>query len=454
MHAAGEPLEPAETLTRLILRGPDPGGRIGDVVADALAELGHDVLGMDCNMAKIADLNAGKAPFYERDLDALLAEHTASGRLRFTASYAEAAAHADLHFIGVGTPQSKTGNAYDLSQVFTAVRQLAPRLHRPAVIVGKSTVPVGTVPRIVDILREFSPAADRIEVAWNPEFLRESFAIEDTLRPDRIVMGFAGHHSRAETLLRQCYSKIIDAGTPTIVTDLATAELVKSAANAFLATKISFINAMAEVCEATGADVMELAEALGHDTRIGRRGLRPGLGGGCLPKDIRGFMARADELGAHQALAFLREVDAINNRRRERMVDLAREQCDGTLTGKRITIWGAAFKPDTDDIRDSPALHVAQQLHQHGAEVTVSDPKALDSARKTFPELDFIDDPITAAEGTDLLLHLTEWTQYTHIDPKPLVTRVTQAKIIDGRGTLDPTRWRNAGWTYRALGRP
>nr|AHE39008.1 UDP-glucose 6-dehydrogenase [Streptomyces sp. FR1]AHE39506.1 UDP-glucose 6-dehydrogenase [Streptomyces sp. F2] len=282
----------------------------------------------------------------------------------------------------------------------------------------KSTVPVGTAPRVRDLLHGFAPAGDRVEVAWNPEFLRESFAIDDTLRPDRLVLGFDAEHSWAEAVLRQCFDKIIASGTPTIVTDWATAELAKASANAFLATKISFINAIAELCEASGADVGQLADILGHDARIGRRGMRPGLGfgGGCLPKDIRGFMARAGELGVGQALTILREVDTINNRRRERMVDLAREQLDGNLAGKRITIWGAAFKPDTDDIRESPALAVAQKLHELGATVTVTDPQALDNARKAHPDLDYVDDPIAAVQDADLLLHLTEWPQFSQID--------------------------------------
>lgn len=307
----------------------------------------------------------------------------------------------------------------------------------PAVVAVKSTVPVGTAPRVRDLLHEFAPAGDRVEVAWNPEFLRESFAVEDTLRPDRLVLGFETEHSWAEAVLRQCFDKIIEAGTPTIVTDWATAELAKASAHAFLATKISFINAIAEVCEASGADVGQLADILGHDARIGRRGMRPGLGfgGGCLPKDIRGFMARA-------------------NRRRERMVDLAREQLDGNLLGKQITVWGAAFKPNTDDIRDSPALAVAQKLQELGAEVTVTDPQALDNARKAHPDLDYVDDPIAAVQDADLLLHLIEWPQFSHIDPHRLAARTGTPRVIDGRGTLNADTWRDAGWTVRALGRP
>ncbi|MGW4733964.1 UDP-glucose dehydrogenase family protein [Streptomyces shenzhenensis] len=431
-------------------------GYLGATHAACMAELGHEVLGMDSDIDKVHTLNTGKAPFFERDLDNLLTKHIEGGRLRFTASYQEAAAFADLHFIGVGTPQQPGSDAYDLSHLFDAVRQLAPHLADPAVIAVKSTVPVGTAPRIAELLHEHAPAGDRIEVAWNPEFLRESFAVEDTLRPDRLVLGFNTPHSWAEAMLRQAFAKVIEAETPTIVTDWATAELAKGAANSFLATKISLINAMAEVCEKTGANVAELADILGHDIRIGRRGMRPGLGfgGGCLPKDLRGFINRAVGLDAEKAIGILREADAVNTRRRQRVIDLSREELGPDLRGKRITVWGAAFKPETDDIRDSPALAVAQALHDLGAAVTVTDPKALDNARKTHPELDYVDDPIAAVQDADLLLHLTEWPQFSHIDPHRLVARTTTPKVIDGRGTLNANTWRDAGWIIRALGRP
>ncbi|MFE5869903.1 UDP-glucose dehydrogenase family protein [Streptomyces roseifaciens] len=430
-------------------------GYLGATHAACMAELGHEVLGMDSDIDKVHTLNTGKAPIFEHGLDDLLAKHTASGRLKFTASYSEAAEFAELHFIGVGTPQQSGTGAYDLTHLFDAVTKLAPGLTRPAVIAVKSTVPVGTAPRVAEALREHAPAGDLIEVAWNPEFLRESFAVEDTLRPDRLVLGFSTENSWAETLLRQTFAEIIEAGTPTIVTDWATAELAKGAANSFLATKISFINAMAEVCEKSGANVDQLADILGHDTRIGRRGLRPGLGfgGGCLPKDLRGFITRADELDADEAAGILREADAVNTRRRRRVIDLAREELGTDLRGKRITVWGAAFKPETDDIRDSPALAVAQALHNLGATVTVTDPTALDNARKLHPELDYAEDPIAAAEDADLLLHLTEWPQFTHIDPKQLAARTHNPKVIDARGTLNTDQWRDAGWITRTLGR-
>jgi UDPglucose 6-dehydrogenase len=307
---------------------------------------------------------------------------------------------------------------------------------------------------LAERLSRTSPAGRACELAWNPEFLREGHAVQDTMRPDRIVAGVGSEHAAA--VLRDIYAEPIAAGTPFLVTDLATAELVKVAANAFLATKISFINAMAEVCEATGADVMQLSEALGHDPRIGSAALRPGLGfgGGCLPKDIRAFMARAEELGVDQALSFLREVDAINMRRRARMVDLAREMAGGSLRGRTVGVLGVAFKPDSDDIRDSPALDVAATIHGLGAAVTVYDPAAQRHARRAYPELSYADSAIDAVRDADVTLLLTEWQEFRDADPEELGKVVAQRNIVDGRNALDAGRWRAASWNYRALGRP
>ncbi|WP_042363823.1 UDP-glucose dehydrogenase family protein [Streptacidiphilus neutrinimicus] len=431
-------------------------GYLGATHAACMAELGHEVLGLDVDPDKIAALQAGQVPFYEPGLDELVATHIRSGRLRFTSSYAEAADFGEVHFSCVGTPQKAGEQAADLSYVDAVIEGLGPHLRQPALVVGKSTVPVGTAERLARRLATIAPAGDEARLAWNPEFLREGFAIEDTLRPDRLVIGVPAPGDPAEELLRQVYAPLLAAGTPLISTDFPTAELVKASANAFLATKISFINAMAEMCEASGADVTQLSAALSYDPRIGGRFLNAGLGfgGGCLPKDIRAFMARADELGADQALTFLREVDAINLRRRDRMVELAREQCGGELPGRRVAVWGAAFKPNSDDIRDSPALHVAARLHQLGAQVSVYDPKAMDHARKAFPELDYGYSAIDVAQDADVILHLTEWTEFAQIEPQHLAHVVAQRRIVDGRNTLDPHLWRDADWTYRALGRP
>ncbi|WP_030841292.1 MULTISPECIES: UDP-glucose dehydrogenase family protein [unclassified Streptomyces] len=429
-------------------------GYLGATHAACMAEIGHEVLGVDVDPEKVAALQAGRAPFYEPGLEVLLAKHVAGGRLRFTTSYEEAAAFGDVHFSCVGTPQVKDGYAADVHQVDAVIEQLAPHLRRPCLVVGKSTVPVGTASRLADRLSELAPVGELAELAWNPEFLREGFAIEDTLSPDRLVFGVRSDTSR--TTLEEVYRPVTDKGVPVVVTDFPTAELVKTSANAFLATKISFINAMAEVCEAAGADVGTLAEALSHDERIGGRFLRPGVGfgGGCLPKDIRAFMARAGELGVDQELAFLQEVDSINMRRRTRTVELAREQCGGQFLGRRIAVLGAAFKPDSDDVRDSPALNVAGRIQLMGGDVTVYDPQAMDNARKSFPSLGYAQSPQDALQGAHLVLLLTEWEEFRNLDPQSLRDVVAVPRVVDGRGALDPAQWRQAGWTYRALGRP
>jgi UDPglucose 6-dehydrogenase len=434
-------------------------GYLGAVHAACMARLGHEVVGVDVVPEQVAALAGGRSPFYEPGLADLLAEGVASGRLRFTTDPAEAAG-ATVHFLCVGTPQRKGEYAADLSYVRSAVDSILPLLTPGDVVVGKSTVPVGTAERLAERVHDAEPAA---ELLWNPEFLREGHAVQDTLTPDRFVYG-AAHEAGVPTtagraamaVLDEVYAAPLAAGTPTIETDLATAQLVKVAANSFLATKISFINAMAELCEATGADVTRLADAIGHDERIGRRFLNAGVGfgGGCLPKDIRAFMARAGELGVDQALTFLREVDAINMRRRVRMVDLARELCHGSIVGRRIAVLGAAFKPDSDDIRDSPALSVAAQLQLQGAQVKVTDPRAIDNAMKKWPDLEYVDTVEQAAVGAEVLLLLTEWPEYVALDPDALRPLVDAPALVDGRNCLDPARWRDAGWTYRALGRP
>lgn len=428
-------------------------GYLGATHAVCMAELGHEVLGVDVDREKVASLASGRVPFYEPGLEDLLSRHLASGRLRFSPSYQDAAAFGDVHFVCVGTPQRADGNAADLSYVDAAVRSLAPHLHRPALVVGKSTVPVGTARRLARILAVEAPVGARAEVAWNPEFLREGTAVQDTLFPDRIVAGVGSRW--AEDLLRAVYAPLTDRETPFLTMDFATAELVKVAANAFLATKVSYVNAMAEICEVAGADVLELARALGLDQRVGPGFLSPGLGfgGGCLPKDIRAFMARAEELGAGRSLAFLAEVDSINRRRPRRVVELALGACGGSVAGRRVAIWGAAFKPHSDDIRGSQALVVAEALSARGAEVTVHDPKGMDNARKQYPELTYAQDPVQAAIGADVVLHLTEWPEFAQVDPEEIAAVATGRSVIDGRLTLDPVAWRAAGWVYTALGR-
>lgn len=434
-------------------------GYLGATHAACMAELGHEVLGVDVDEAKIERLRRGEVPFYEPGLPEILARNVDSGRLRFTTDYAEAAEFADLHFIGVGTPQRKGEFSADTTQVEDVVARLSPLLTRDAVLVGKSTVPVGTAVRLQGIADWHVPGGVRAHVVWNPEFLREGFAVEDTLTPDRIVIGLPGgadEQSAARELVDEAYAPILDSDPcPVIVTDLATSELVKVSANAFLATKISFINAVSEVCEAAGADVTVLADAIGMDPRIGRKFLGAGLGfgGGCLPKDIRAFMARAGELGADEAMSFLREVDSINMRRRERMVDLTAEACGGTLIGTTVAVLGAAFKPDSDDVRDSPALNVAGMLSLKGAQAVVYDPQALDNARALFPTLAYADSALEACEGADVVLVATEWAEFVELDPVAVARAARGRVLLDGRNCMPGDDWREAGWTYRALGR-
>jgi UDPglucose 6-dehydrogenase len=431
-------------------------GYLGATHAACMAELGHDVLGVDIDAGKLAKLAAGEVPFYEPGLGEVLKRNVDNGRLRFTSSYEDAAEFADIHFIAVATPQKQGEFAADVSYVDAVIDTLAPLLTKPAVIFGKSTVPVGTATRLGARARALAPASDAVEVAWNPEFLREGYAVQDTLHPDRIVLGVDRiPMSRAEEVARHIYEPLIDEGIPFLVTDLETSELVKTSANAFLATKISFINAMAEVCEATGADVTVLADAIGYDTRIGRKFLNAGIGfgGGCLPKDIRAFMARAGELGASQALTFLREVDSVNMRRRNQMMERTREVVGGSLIGASVAVLGAAFKPDSDDVRDSPALNIAGQIQLQGASVTVYDPKAMDNSRALFPTLSYATSALEACEGADVILVLTEWDQFRGLGPADVEPVVRQRNIIDGRNCLDREKWRAAGWVYRGVGR-
>ncbi|MDN3905253.1 UDP-glucose/GDP-mannose dehydrogenase family protein [Arthrobacter sp. YD2] len=426
-------------------------GYLGAVHAVSMARLGHDVVGIDVDATRVADLAAGRAPFFEPSLPELLAEALDSGRLRFSTDTA-AAAGADVHFVCVGTPQRKGEYAADLRYVDAAVDGLVPHLKPGSVVVGKSTVPVGTAARLAPQLE-----ATGAVLIWNPEFLREGHAVQDTLDPDRLVYGVPGTDADAAVAaLDRVYAIPLSTGTPRMVVDYATAELVKTAANSFLATKISFINAMAEVCEASGADVAALADAIGMDERIGRSFLNAGVGfgGGCLPKDIRAFMARAGELGADQALTFLREVDAINMRRRSKVVEMTREICGGSLLGKRITILGAAFKPESDDVRDSPALSAAAQMQLQGATVTVTDPEALQNAKGRFPELNYEPATENALLNAHAVVLLTEWQEYRNLDPESTGTLVAEKNFIDGRNILDPAAWRAAGWTYRSMGRP
>ncbi|HEX6472235.1 MAG TPA: UDP-glucose/GDP-mannose dehydrogenase family protein [Streptosporangiaceae bacterium] len=428
-------------------------GYLGATHAACMAELGFDVLGVDVDPDKVAALAAAKLPFYEPGLEEMVRRHVGTGRLGFTTSLRQAAEFGDVHFLCVGTPQRPDSSVADLRYLHAAIDGLVPDLRRDCVIVGKSTVPVGTADGLRARIAELSRPEPIVDLAWNPEFLQEGTAVRDTLRPDRLVFGVDA--DRPRTVLRGIYAKLIEDGVPVVETDIPTAELIKSSANAFLAVKLSFINAVAELCDKAGADIADLAAALRLDPRIGDRYLHPGIGfgGGCLPKDLRALRVRADELGAGRALRFLLDVDEINGRARQRLVELAREECDGSFVGRRVCVLGAAFKPHTDDIRDSPALAVAAALWRQGCQVSVFDPKAGDNARRQVPELDYGLSAAEAAAGAHLVLHLTDWPEFAELDPAELGDLVAERRVIDGRNRLDADRWCRAGWRFRAPGR-
>ena len=441
-------------------------GYLGATYAICFAELGYEVLGVDVDADKIAKLSAGEVPFHEPGLDDLLRANLAAGRLRFATSYEQAAQFGDVHFICVGTPQRSDGMSADLSYVEQAVTNLAQALTRKALIVGKSTVPAGTAEWVQQLVTKHADPSLEVEVAWSPEFLQEGHAVEDVLRPNRLVLAYRSQWAGA--MLYAAHKGVFDLAAteerevPVVTCDFATAELVKVAANSFLATKISFINAMAEVCEAVGADVTLLAKAIGYDPRIGNRYLQAGIGfgGGCLPKDIRAFQARAGELGAGEALRFLHEVDLINTRRRTRVLKLAAELLDRRygpagpdLSGIRIAVLGATFKPNTDDVRDAPSLAVASLLHKAGADVHVYDPQGMDNARAALPHVTYEESMTAAVAGSDLTCVLTEWAEFRNADPRVLGEVAAQRLVIDGRNCLDAAEWIAAGWEYHGMGR-
>lgn len=430
-------------------------GHLGIPHAAAMAELGHEVIGVDVDQAKVDKLNAGECPIFEIGLPELLARHTESGRLRFTTDLSKAADFADLHFIGVGTPIDADGRSYDTGQVYGAIRQLAPHLNRPCTVVGKSTVTVGTTRRVTALIQNLAPAGDHVDIVWNPEFLREGHAVEDTLHPDRLIAGLTT--ASAEKAIRDVYAPILDAGVPLFVTDPQTAELAKGAANSFLGLKIDFINAVTDMCEAAGGDIAQIVDILGIDPRIGSGGMRPGIGygGGCLPKDIRAFTASAWQLGAEQAAGFLRSAEKINESRTGVALNLITSTLgDRPIKGAQVTVWGAAFKPGTNDVRESPALALARALQEVGAVVTVHDPQAVATAVIRNPEFEYTEDLAASVDGADVVVLATEWPEYRQADPQALVERPATPLLVDCRTTLDPEPWRTAGWKVRQLGRP
>ncbi|MFI6816158.1 UDP-glucose dehydrogenase family protein [Nonomuraea sp. NPDC050328] len=427
-------------------------GHLGATHAAGMAEIGHHVVGIDVDQAKVDSLNEGRSWFHEEGLDELLQSNIEAGRLRFSTDFAEAAAHGEVHFLAVGTPVSPAGG-YDLSQLHNTIEQLAPHLTGECLIVGKSTVAPGTAHALQRLAAELAPSGDLVEIAWNPEFLREGTSVADTLTPDRIVLGVTSEKAKA-TLL-DLYDPIVSGhGCPVILTDPATAEMAKATANAYLATRISFINAVAEMCAGAGANVSELADAIGHDARIGRSYLSPGLGfgGGCIPKDLRAFVHQAEQYEVSVAADFFRSIDSVNLHMRRRAMDLVLEQLGGQVAGKRVAVLGVAFKPGVDDIRDSPAMDIAVHLHKAGADVTVYDPKSTGVAQETFPKLGYAVHAIRAVEGADLVFVGTAWPEFGDLDPDEMARHAADRRIIDARGVIDSGRWRAAGWTVLHLG--
>ena len=425
-------------------------GHVGLTTAACLAHIGHEVLGVDDDAEKIAQIERGEAPFHEPGLSELVAEGLDTGRLRVSTSTAEAAAHAEVVFVCVGTPTLPSGEA-DLAQVERVGRAVAANLHGYAVVVEKSTVPVETGVWLQEIMDQERNGHGEFDVASNPEFLREGQAVRDALEPDRIVVG--ADSERALERLREVYRPIIDStGCPFVTTDLATAELIKHSSNAFLATKISFINQVAEICERTGADVEEVAHAMGLDARIGPSFLRAGIGygGECFPKDVRAYRYKADQLGVD--FGILREIEQVNAGRVEAFVEKIRTVAGG-LSGRRVGLWGLSFKPETDDLRNAPAVEVARTLLDEGAAIVAHDPAAMTAVKRLLPEIGLASTPYDAARDAECLVICTEWPEYAAADLERLRGEMASAVVVDGRNVFRPRDMAAAGFVYASIGR-
>jgi UDPglucose 6-dehydrogenase len=426
-------------------------GHVGLPTAVGFAELGYQVIGTDSDARKVETIAQGKSPFYEPGLEPLLQKNLKAGRLRVTTDVGEAVRASDILFVCVGTPQRPDGSA-DLSQVEAVIRTVAENLNGYKLIVEKSTVPVQTAQWIKRTLIRYAGSNATFDVASNPEFLREGTAIHDFFHPDRIVIGVES--DRAKEWLLELYRPL---NAPVVVTDLNTAEIIKHAANSFLALKISFINMVADLCEATGADVVKVAEGIGLDPRIGKHFLQAGLGFGgyCLPKDLKAFIRIAEE---HRVdFSLLKEVERINEARMERFVRKVR-QVLWVLKDKTLAIWGLAFKPNTDDIREAPSLKLIARLLEEGANLRLYDPAAMDNVRRLFPEepprLTYCPNPSEAARGAHAILLVTEWEEFRQVDWHEIRQVVALPIVVDGRNFLDPVTLQQAGFEWHGMGRP
>jgi UDPglucose 6-dehydrogenase len=427
-------------------------GYVGLVSGACFAEFGADVTCVDVAADKIERLRRGEIPIYEPGLEELVERNARAGRLRFETDLGPVVGDADLVFIAVGTPTRRGDGHADLSYVYAAAREIARHLEGYTVIVDKSTVPVGTARQVQRIIRETNPGAD-FDVASNPEFLREGAAISDFMRPDRVVVGVESE--RAEALLRELYRPLNLIETPILVTDLESAELIKYASNAFLATKISFINEISALCEQVGADVHAVAKGMGLDGRIGRKFLHPGpgYGGSCFPKDTLALVRIAQEHGASSRI--IEAVTEVNAAQRARMVSKIRQALGGSEAGKTLAVLGLTFKPETDDMRDAPALAILPVLMEKGARIRAHDPEGMEEARKLLPEgIDYVEGPYAALDGADAVVLLTEWNAYRGLDLERARALMKGNVFVDLRNVYEPEHMREAGFEYSCVGRP
>ncbi|OGQ95480.1 MAG: UDP-glucose 6-dehydrogenase [Deltaproteobacteria bacterium RIFOXYD12_FULL_57_12] len=427
-------------------------GYVGLVSGACFSEFGHEVICVDNNGDKIAALCQGQIPIYEPGLTELVVKNVTGGRLRFTTNLAEAVPRAEAVFIAVGTPSSRRGDGYaDLSYIYSAARDIAPHISGYTVVVDKSTVPVGTARQVARVIREVNPAAE-FDVASNPEFLREGAAINDFMRPDRVVVGV--DNDRAAAVLRGIYSPLYLIETPVVITTPETAELIKYAANAFLAVKISYINEMATICEAVGADGIALAKGIGLDGRIGKKFLHPGpgYGGSCFPKDTLALLRTVQEYGVSARI--VEAAVEVNAAQKARMVKKIRDALGGSETGKTIGVLGLTFKPETDDMRDAPALTILPALIEKGARIVAHDPQGMREAAKYLPEgVEFVDNPYAVCAGADALVLMTEWNQYRALDLGRIKSGMRNSVFIDLRNVYAPEQVRSAGFSYFGVGR-